>query len=92
MAKENTKFIKCTSRNLILPGDPVPRPATITIDTSTGKIIDIHPGYQPGGESPDDADVAWIDVGGKYVLPGLVEFGIFPVGHGTALELTHTPN
>lgn len=90
MAKERANIVKCTSRNVLLPGDLVPQPATITIDTSTGKIVDIHPGLQLNRESPDDVDVAWIDAGEKFVLPGLIEFVISPVGLGTASELTQT--
>jgi len=70
------KKLICTGRNVLYAGTAVPQPATITINTETGKITDIHPNYQSrdaGHTSFDEDGTAWIDAGDRVVLPGLVE-------------------
>ncbi|KAF8070466.1 hypothetical protein FPV67DRAFT_1487495 [Lyophyllum atratum] len=66
-------FLVCTGRNVLLPGNAAPIPATITIDTLTGKITDIVPEYRTTDAATDDDSVQWIDAGDKVVLPGLVD-------------------
>ncbi|KAF9462407.1 hypothetical protein BDZ94DRAFT_1322596 [Collybia nuda] len=73
MKNKGTRLLKCTGQRVLLPGNQDLQPATITIDSSTGKIIEIHPGPQAGWEPPSDADVTWVDAGEKFVLPGLVD-------------------
>jgi imidazolonepropionase-like amidohydrolase len=66
----------CTGRKVLYAGTAVPQPATITIDTETGKITEILPFYQTRGVHEtriDEDDVTWIDAGDMVVLPGLVE-------------------
>ena len=65
--------------NILLPGSQVPRPATVLVSTKTGKIIDVREGRHVRADYADYADIAndedcWIDVGDKYLLPGLVEY------------------
>ncbi|KAG6911147.1 hypothetical protein DXG01_003887 [Tephrocybe rancida] len=62
----------CTGRNVLLPGIPSPVPATLTIDLSTGKIIEIVDSYQTTIPQSNES-VRWIDAGDKIVLPGLVD-------------------
>jgi len=47
-----------------------PQPATIVVDVQTGKIIDIVPSYNARNGLED---VEWVDCGGNYILPGLVD-------------------
>jgi hypothetical protein len=69
-----------TGNHVLLPGSQVPRPVTILVSANAGKIIDVREGRQAradyadllGGDSDDDN--RWIDVGDKYLLPGLVEY------------------
>ena len=66
--------------NVLLPGSQVPRPATVLVSTKTGKIIDVREGRHVRADYPDypeiagDDDSSWVDVGDKYILPGLVEY------------------
>jgi hypothetical protein len=63
--------------NVLLPGSQVPRPATVLVSTKTGKIIDVREGRHVRADYADiasDDDDCWIDVGDKYLLPGLVEY------------------
>jgi allantoinase len=62
-----------TGRNVVLPGCDYPQPATITVDTETGKITDIQDGYLSRSDFPTDQDATRIDAGCNYILPGLVE-------------------
>ena len=62
-----------TGRNVILPGCDNPQAATITADTTTGKITNVQEGYISRGHWPSNQDATWIDAGGDYILPGLVE-------------------
>ena len=65
-----------TGNNVLLPGPQVPRPATILVSTSTGKIVDVREGRHARADYADLAgdDDRWVDVGDKYLLPGLVEY------------------
>lgn len=87
--------LKISSRNVLLPGFKDPQPASITIDTESGKITDISleayrddPNsntsaltaaqqlHQPIGNksgSHDNISGQFLDVGEKFILPGLVE-------------------
>jgi hypothetical protein len=60
-----------TGKNVLLPGNATPQPATIKIDKRSGKIIDVQVGYKVLGTTPD---VKLIDAGDKFILPGLVEW------------------
>lgn len=69
------QFVVCTGRNVLVAGDTIPGPATIKVDLSTGKIIEISRGHQTKeGITPDGDEITWIDAGDMTVLPGLVEF------------------
>lgn len=59
-----------TSQNVILPDYDRPVPASIKVDRSTGKIIEI---VTSGTSLPEDGLAELVDVGSKYILPGLVE-------------------
>ena len=66
-----------TGNNVLYPGSQVPRLATILVSTSAGKIVDVREGRHARAEYADlagDDDDRWIDVGDKYLLPGLVEY------------------
>jgi len=63
-----------TGRNVVLPGCDSPRPATIKVDTVTGKISHIQQGWLSPSDFPSDQDATWIDAGSNYILPGLVEW------------------
>ncbi|KAH9996010.1 allantoinase [Russula vinacea] len=59
-------------------GNNVPCPATVLVSTKTGKIIDVREGRHVRADYADYTDLAsdddrWIDVGDKYLLPGLVD-------------------
>ena len=63
--------------NVLLPGSQVPRPATVLVSTKTGKIIDVQEGRHVRTDYANivsDNNDRWIDVGDKYLLPGLVEY------------------
>jgi hypothetical protein len=65
--------------NVLLPGSQVPRPATILVSASTGKIVDVREGRHASlradyADLAGDDDDRWVDVGDKYLLPGLVEY------------------
>lgn len=68
-----------TSNNVLLPGHKVTQPATIAIDTSTGKIIDIQ--LDRNLKAPYGIGAQFIDVGDRYILPGLVESVHRPIIH-----------
>ena len=63
--------IVLTSRNVILPGQHTPSPATIVVDKATGKIAAVSAGY--GSRVEYAPDVHWVDARTNYILPGLVE-------------------
>ena len=64
-----------TSNAVLLPGIKNPAPATIEIDQSTGKIFAIHEGRANRSEEKykDIADESWVDLGDKWMLPGIFE-------------------
>lgn len=64
-------LLVCTSKNVLLPASDSPQPATLVIDTVTGKIIDVQLGRTAKTSFPDN--IQWVDADDKYVLPGLVE-------------------
>ncbi|KAF8893767.1 allantoinase [Infundibulicybe gibba] len=64
------KLLVCSGQKVLLPEWREPQPATIIIDTSTGKIIDIHYG-RPQIEMT--SDMASVDAGDSLVIPGLVD-------------------
>ena len=66
-----------TGNNVLLPGSQVPRPATVLVSISTGKIVDVREGRHARADYADlagDDDDRWVDVGDKYLFPGLVEY------------------
>lgn len=72
----NTLKLICTGRNVLYEGAATPQPATITIDSKTGKITEIISGYLPRDAHDSNVGqdgIIWIDAGDKIVLPGLVE-------------------
>ena len=62
-----------TGRHVVLPGCDDPQPATITVDTETGKITSIQEGYLSKNDFSSNQDAIWIDAASNYILPGLVE-------------------
>ncbi|TFK44719.1 hypothetical protein BDQ12DRAFT_593525 [Crucibulum laeve] len=66
-------FTVCTGPKVLLSGNEAPQPATIIIDNSTGKIIDIRQGQLGKSDLYLNGDITWIDAGDKVVLPGLVD-------------------
>ena len=66
-----------TSRNVILPDFAQPQHATIKVNVISGKITSIQHVYSGTASRNVDeipGNVEWIDVGDKFILPGLVEF------------------
>ncbi|KAF7361870.1 Allantoinase [Mycena venus] len=59
-----------TGRNVLLPGSPVPKPATITIAPS-GQITSVDDRWRP--RDPDSVHARWIDAQDDTVIPGLVD-------------------
>jgi alpha-D-ribose 1-methylphosphonate 5-triphosphate diphosphatase PhnM len=77
MARTSPKSVCVfTGTNVVLPGRENPTPGTIRVDIQSGKIIDVTEGKRTSQDFPDSD---FIDVGDKYILPGLVELVIFPV-------------
>jgi allantoinase len=75
MANLNNLKLICTGRNVLYAGAATPRPATIIINTITGKIAEILPSYQARDANVQVEDgIIWIDAGDRVVLPGLVEY------------------
>ncbi|KAI0275320.1 allantoinase [Gloeopeniophorella convolvens] len=59
--------------NVLLPGSPEPQPATVLISIRSGKITKVYDKLVARAEYPGIADDNWIDLGNKYLLPGLVD-------------------
>ncbi|EGO25280.1 hypothetical protein SERLADRAFT_368680 [Serpula lacrymans var. lacrymans S7.9] len=58
----------------MLPGCADPQAATIKVDLSTGKIIDIQSHHANKESLPSgNQNIRWVDAGDKIVLPGLVD-------------------
>jgi hypothetical protein len=76
------KFLVCTGANVLLPGATDPVPATLVVDRSTGKIIDVRP-TQLTREQLILESVEWIDAADSIVLPGLIEYNPSYICHMT---------
>lgn len=61
-----------TGRNVVL-GDGQPQPATVIVDVTEGKILDVFDRVSIRSDLPDIRDEHWIDVVDKYLIPGIVE-------------------
>ncbi|EJF58144.1 allantoinase [Dichomitus squalens LYAD-421 SS1] len=61
-----------TGYNVVL-SDGQPQPATLIVDLTTGKIVDILGRVSARTDFPDVGDADWIDAGGKFILPGIVD-------------------
>ncbi|EKM56279.1 uncharacterized protein PHACADRAFT_159854 [Phanerochaete carnosa HHB-10118-sp] len=59
-----------TSHNVVLPGHHQPVPATVIVDVSAGKITNVIQARSTKDQLPD-TDL--IDVGDRFILPGLVD-------------------
>ncbi|KAF5354785.1 hypothetical protein D9756_005299 [Leucocoprinus leucothites] len=72
-----SRLLICSGEYVLLPDTDVPQPATVIIDTLTGKIKDIRPRKHSkidlAPHLPPDSEITWIDAGNKFVLPGLVD-------------------
>lgn len=68
-------FLVCTGSNVLLPEATGPVPATIIVDRSSGKIIDVRP-IRLSRQQLILESVEWIDAGDNIVLPGLVEYAV----------------
>ncbi|KAG1752949.1 hypothetical protein EDB19DRAFT_1670740 [Suillus lakei] len=66
-------LLTVTSRNVLLPGFDLPRPATINVDLKTGKIIEVLLGYIGDEACNKSRDLHFVDAGDKVILPGLVD-------------------
>ncbi|KAF9241598.1 hypothetical protein BU15DRAFT_87179 [Melanogaster broomeanus] len=68
------QYLKVTSKNVLLPSGEL-RPATVTVDRTSGKIVDVELRYS--GDDADsklaDPNIHLLDAGVKYILPGLVD-------------------
>lgn len=62
-----------TSSNVLLPDQEVCIPATVEVDTNTGKITKIHSKKSTRTDYPDLSEAEWIDDEDSYVFAGLVE-------------------
>jgi allantoinase len=69
----NLPVLFVTGQNVLLPEQDAPLPATIKVDLTTGKIIEIYLGCRVPGAVKDGAPAQWIDAGVSLILPGLVE-------------------
>ncbi|KAM5541854.1 hypothetical protein V8D89_004583 [Ganoderma adspersum] len=61
-----------TGRNVVL-GDGQPQPATVIVDVTEGKILDVLNTVSVRSDLPGVRDVDWIDVGDKYLIPGIID-------------------
>ncbi|KXN90580.1 Allantoinase [Leucoagaricus sp. SymC.cos] len=72
-----SRFLIICGEHILLPGRDVPQPATVIIDTLSGKIRDIRQGKHSRSDlTPHlvpNSQITWIDAGNKVVLPGLVD-------------------
>lgn len=58
---------------VVLPGQNQPQPATIVVDSATGKITDVQRRLCARNEFPAVEDIDWIDAGDSVIIPGIVE-------------------
>jgi allantoinase len=63
-----------TGNNVVLPDYNTPRPATLIIDLTSGKIKHVYQGKGSSTVSDDNTGTQRIDAGDKFILPGLVEY------------------
>ena len=68
MAGSSSLFV--LAPRALLPGSDLPQPATIEVDTVTGKILKVHHGLKP--DLASGGEVVKVDEG-KILLPGLIE-------------------
>ncbi|KAI1789495.1 allantoinase [Ganoderma leucocontextum] len=61
-----------TGRNVVL-GNGQPQPATVIVDVTEGRILDVLDRVSARSDFPDIRDVHWIDVDDQYLIPGLVD-------------------
>lgn len=62
-----------TSSRVFSRATPSGAPATVEVDTATGRVKRIHSGQAPDRKqlAADAADEDWIDVGDQWILPGV---------------------
>lgn len=87
MANKSKVF---TGRKVLLPGEEQPQPATIIVDTLTGKITDVLTRHATPRDLPEAgvAESDWTDAGDDVVLPGLVEWAHFSYTKADRAELS----
>jgi allantoinase len=73
-----SSLLAFSGRRVLLPDTDSPRPATIIIDLSSGKILSVLPVRLSKNDltphiAPDSHIATYVDAGDKVVLPGLVE-------------------
>lgn len=67
----------CSGSNVLLPGNDHPIPASIIVEKSSGKIVEVREGLHTHDNLElDFKNAEWIDAGTNVVLPGLVEYVI----------------
>jgi len=77
------EFLVCSGANVLLPEATLPVPATIIVDRSTGKIVNVRP-IQLTREQLILESVEWIDAADNIVLPGLIEYMAPHICHMTS--------
>ena len=72
-------YLVCAGPKVLLPGNDNPTPASIIVDKSSGKILEVRQGQHttPQDLGLTECSVEWIDAGNNTVLPGLVESVFF---------------
>ena len=68
------------SDNVFLPGRENPGPATIEVDSLAGRITTVHDHRRSRDKYPEIRNEDWHDYGGKWLLPGLIEYVFNTVG------------
>lgn len=67
-------YLVCAGPKVLLPGNDDPTPASIIVDKSSGKILEVRQGQHTTQDlGLTGCSVEWIDAGNNVVLPGLVE-------------------
>jgi imidazolonepropionase-like amidohydrolase len=67
------RMLVLVSSHVVLPLSSGAVPATIVVDEASGKIEAVLLGKKAHQDYPQVPDTKWIDVGERYILPGLVE-------------------
>ncbi|KAI5117578.1 hypothetical protein M0805_005640 [Coniferiporia weirii] len=62
-----------TSQNVLLSGWDKPSPATLIVDKTSGKIIEVRKMRTAREDFQDATDENWLDASEKWILPGLVD-------------------